>query len=80
MTKCVTNTHTAEKDDSRRDDGRLTGTKVLRLPYFFGAGFIYTATIDKWRELERKSLKKKQQESNLWTDDNSATTVKKAVK
>ncbi|KAK9218532.1 hypothetical protein WN943_007170 [Citrus x changshan-huyou] len=50
------------------------GTKVLRLLYFVGAGFICTATINKWRELERKSLQKKQQESDLWTDDNSATT------
>ncbi|KAK9184637.1 hypothetical protein WN943_024988 [Citrus x changshan-huyou] len=38
-----------------------TGTKVLRLLYFFGVGFICTATINKWRELERKSLQKKQQ-------------------
>uniref|UniRef100_A0A1S8ADI7 Transmembrane protein n=1 Tax=Citrus limon TaxID=2708 RepID=A0A1S8ADI7_CITLI len=56
------------------------GTKVLRLLYFVGAGFICTATITKWWELERKSLQKKQQESDLWTDDNSATTVQKAVK
>ncbi|KAL9433143.1 hypothetical protein AB3S75_028043 [Citrus x aurantiifolia] len=51
------------------------GTKVLRFLYFVGAGFICTAAINKWRELERKSLQKKQQESDLLTDDNSATAV-----
>ncbi|KAK9189789.1 hypothetical protein WN943_018388 [Citrus x changshan-huyou] len=35
-------------------------TKVLRLLYFIGAGFICTVAINKWRELEQKSLQKKQ--------------------
>ncbi|XP_044473119.1 uncharacterized protein LOC123201610 [Mangifera indica] len=55
------------------------GPKVLRLLYFVGAGFICTAAINKWRELERKSLQKKQQESNLLTDD-AANSVQKVVK
>ncbi|KAJ0046706.1 uncharacterized protein LOC116145573 [Pistacia vera] len=55
------------------------GPKVLRLLYFVGAGFICTAAINKWRELERKSLQKKQQESNILTES-SANAVQKAVK
>ncbi|KDO66215.1 hypothetical protein CISIN_1g0474822mg, partial [Citrus sinensis] len=34
-------------------------TKVLRLLYFVGVGFICTVAINKWRELEQKSLQKK---------------------
>ncbi|GAV60709.1 hypothetical protein CFOL_v3_04238 [Cephalotus follicularis] len=50
------------------------GPKVLRLLYFVGAGFICTAAINKWRELERKSLLQKQQLSN-----NPPSTVQKVV-
>ncbi|KAF5728258.1 hypothetical protein HS088_TW21G00403 [Tripterygium wilfordii] len=38
--------------------------KVLRLLYFVGAGIICTAAINKWRELERKSLQQNQNPSN----------------
>ncbi|OWM81445.1 uncharacterized protein LOC116192159 [Punica granatum] len=41
------------------------GSKVLRLLYFVGAGFICTAAINKWRELERKSLQRQQQQQEL---------------
>ncbi|XP_068338410.1 uncharacterized protein [Pyrus communis] len=30
--------------------------KVLRLLYFVGAGFICTVGINKWREMQRKSM------------------------
>ncbi|KAK9228901.1 hypothetical protein WN944_021858 [Citrus x changshan-huyou] len=61
-----------EKDDRKRDDGGPPGTKVLRLLFVVGTRFICTAAINKWRELERKSLQRKEQESDLWPDDNSA--------
>ena len=80
MTKWVIDTHTAEKDDRKRDDGGPPGTKVLRLLFVVGTRFICTAAINKWRELERKSLQRKEQESDLWPDDNSAIAVQKAVK
>ncbi|KAJ9153495.1 hypothetical protein P3X46_026925 [Hevea brasiliensis] len=42
------------------------GPKVLRLLYFVGAGFICTVAINKWREVERKSIQKQhQQQSHL---------------
>lgn len=36
------------------------GPKIGRLLYFVGAGFLCTAVINKWRELEQKSLLKQQ--------------------
>ncbi|KAK4850385.1 hypothetical protein QYF36_006316 [Acer negundo] len=45
--------------------------KVLRFVYFIGAGFILTAAINKYRELERKSLLKKQQEENLLSESST---------
>ncbi|KAK4578918.1 hypothetical protein RGQ29_028833 [Quercus rubra] len=38
------------------------GPKALRLLYFVGSGFICTAAINKWRELERKAVLKKEQQ------------------
>ncbi|KAM5586274.1 hypothetical protein ABKV19_005268 [Rosa sericea] len=35
--------------------------KLLRLLYFVGAGFICTVGVNKWRELQRKSLNLEQQ-------------------
>ncbi|KAL1224166.1 hypothetical protein V5N11_031304 [Cardamine amara subsp. amara] len=37
--------------------------KVLRMFYFVGAGFLCTFAINKWREMEKKSILK-QQEKN----------------
>ncbi|XP_018849225.1 uncharacterized protein LOC121236197 [Juglans microcarpa x Juglans regia] len=51
--------------------------KVLRLLYFVGAGFICTAAINKWRQLERKAMLQKQQGNQLPED--SANAVQKAV-
>ncbi|KAI9186516.1 hypothetical protein LWI28_018035 [Acer negundo] len=45
--------------------------KVLRFVYFIGAGFILTTAINKYRELERKSLLKKQQEENLLSESST---------
>ncbi|XWS27351.1 hypothetical protein CRYUN_Cryun26dG0107700 [Craigia yunnanensis] len=36
------------------------GPKVLRLLYFVGAGFLFTIGINKWRQLERKSVQQQQ--------------------
>lgn len=36
--------------------------KLLRLLYFAGAGFICTIGINKWRELQRKSMTLQQQQ------------------
>ncbi|CAK7323089.1 unnamed protein product [Dovyalis caffra] len=44
------------------------GPKVLRLLYFVGAGFICTVGINKWRELERKSILKQQQQQQKNND------------
>nr|GMC74734.1 Protein split ends like [Ipomoea batatas]GMC76705.1 Protein split ends like [Ipomoea batatas] len=41
--------------------GREAGPKVVRLLCFVSAGFLCTAAINKWRELERKSTIQKQQ-------------------
>ncbi|XP_075669120.1 uncharacterized protein LOC142638928 [Castanea sativa] len=53
------------------------GPKALRLLYFVGAGFICTAAINKWRELERKAILKKEQQ--LPPTPISPDTVQKAV-
>ncbi|KAJ4726460.1 Transmembrane protein [Melia azedarach] len=45
------------------------GPKMVRLFCFVGSGFICSIAINKWRELERQSLQKKQQDINLLTDD-----------
>ncbi|CBI20182.3 hypothetical protein PVL29_025237 [Vitis rotundifolia] len=37
------------------EEGGPAGPKVLRMLYFVGAGFICTAAINKWRDLQRKS-------------------------
>ncbi|CAB4277334.1 unnamed protein product [Prunus armeniaca] len=36
--------------------------KLLRLLYFVGAGFICTVGINKWREIQRKSILQQQQQ------------------
>ncbi|XP_039026551.1 uncharacterized protein LOC120160205 [Hibiscus syriacus] len=36
------------------------GPKVLRLLIFFGAGFLFTIGINKWREIERKQAQQQQ--------------------
>ncbi|CAN8292990.1 unnamed protein product [Cochlearia groenlandica] len=42
--------------------------KVLRMFWFVGAGFLCTFAINKWREIERKSVLK-QEEKNQQVDD-----------
>ncbi|KAK7824369.1 uncharacterized protein LOC112041106 [Quercus suber] len=54
------------------------GPKALRLLYFVGAGFICTAAINKWRELERKAVLKKEQQLPP-TPNSPDNTVQKAV-
>ncbi|KAK2638735.1 hypothetical protein Ddye_026530 [Dipteronia dyeriana] len=49
--------------------------KVLRFVYFISAGFICTAAINKYRELERKSLLKKQQEENLLSESSTNACI-----
>ncbi|KAK3198628.1 hypothetical protein Dsin_022043 [Dipteronia sinensis] len=49
--------------------------KVLRFVYFIGAGFICTAAINKYRELERKSLLKKQEEENILSESSTNAEV-----
>ncbi|KAG7037451.1 hypothetical protein SDJN02_01078 [Cucurbita argyrosperma subsp. argyrosperma] len=41
------------------------GPKVLRLLYFVGAGFVFTIAMNKWREIERKSLLQQRQKQRL---------------
>ncbi|KAF8025864.1 hypothetical protein BT93_F2638 [Corymbia citriodora subsp. variegata] len=58
------------------------GPKALRLLYFVGAGFICTAAINKWRELERKSLQQQQQQQHGLKDQSPrgpANAVPKAI-
>ncbi|EOY13323.1 hypothetical protein QUC31_002264 [Theobroma cacao] len=52
------------------------GPKVLRLLYFAGAAFIFTIGINKWRELERKSVQQQQgihQQPKILSSTNAAT-------
>ncbi|KAK9269528.1 hypothetical protein L1049_001304 [Liquidambar formosana] len=52
------------------------GPKLVRLLYFVGAGFICTAAINKWRDLERKSIQQQKEDPLL---KKPANTVHKAV-
>ncbi|XP_010459249.1 PREDICTED: uncharacterized protein LOC104740378 [Camelina sativa] len=36
--------------------------KILRMVYFVGAGFLCTYAINKWREMERNSILKQEEE------------------
>ncbi|KAI9200373.1 hypothetical protein LWI28_006675 [Acer negundo] len=45
--------------------------KALRFVYFICVGFISTAAVNKYRELERKSLLKKQHEENLLSESST---------
>ncbi|CAM8877123.1 hypothetical protein QQ045_019535 [Rhodiola kirilowii] len=38
--------------------------KIVRLMYFVGAAIVCTAAINKWRDLERKSILQQQQKLN----------------
>ncbi|XP_022718034.1 uncharacterized protein LOC111276552 [Durio zibethinus] len=52
------------------------GPKVLRLLIFVGAGFLFTIGINKWRELERKSIQQRQeihQQQEILSSANAAT-------
>ncbi|XVF18610.1 hypothetical protein REPUB_Repub11eG0037400 [Reevesia pubescens] len=41
------------------------GPKVLRLLIFVGAGFLFTIGINKWREIERKSVQQQEQQQGI---------------
>ncbi|KAB5534551.1 hypothetical protein DKX38_017637 [Salix brachista] len=60
------------------------GPKVLRLLYFVGAGFICTVGINKWREIERKSILEQQQQEKKMKNDflpqSSTSSVQKAIR
>ncbi|KAG7654559.1 hypothetical protein ISN44_As01g017280 [Arabidopsis suecica] len=66
-----------EEDRSERASERLEeemmeegppAPKMLRMVYFVGAGFLCTFAINKWREMERNSLLKQEQEKNQQGD------------
>ncbi|CAK9151715.1 unnamed protein product [Ilex paraguariensis] len=63
--------------------GEEGGPKLARLLYFVGAGFICTAAINKWRDLERKFMIQKQQrldkEGLGQLSENPANAIAKAV-
>ncbi|KZV30864.1 hypothetical protein F511_37097 [Dorcoceras hygrometricum] len=44
--------------------GEEVGPKLVRLLYFVGAGVLCAAGINKWKDLERKSMIQKQQNVN----------------
>ncbi|XVF88005.1 hypothetical protein PTKIN_Ptkin19aG0014600 [Pterospermum kingtungense] len=56
------------------------GPKVLRLLCFVGAGFLLTIGINKWREIERRSVQQQQQgihqQHKILSSDNAATASK----
>ncbi|XP_022134299.1 uncharacterized protein LOC111006563 [Momordica charantia] len=41
------------------------GPKVLRFLYFAGAGFVFAIAVNKWREMERRSLLQQHQKQML---------------
>ncbi|KAL3736137.1 hypothetical protein ACJRO7_025138 [Eucalyptus globulus] len=55
------------------------GPKAIRLLYFVGAGFICVAAINKWRELERKSLQEQQHGLKEQSPHDPANAVPKAI-
>ncbi|KAF7822625.1 hypothetical protein G2W53_020769 [Senna tora] len=56
------------------------GPKVLRLICFVGAGFICTVGINKWREMERRTLMQQQQIKGASDSSSDAIAVRKATK
>ncbi|KAK6134688.1 hypothetical protein DH2020_031613 [Rehmannia glutinosa] len=58
--------------------GEEVGPKLTRLLYFVGAGVLCTAGINKWKDLEKKSIQK-QEQLNGPSLDNPSTVVHKAV-
>ncbi|KAL3652624.1 hypothetical protein CASFOL_002305 [Castilleja foliolosa] len=59
--------------------GEEVAPKLTRLLYFVGAGVICTAVINKWRDLEKKSMFQKEQQLNGPSLDTPSTVVHKAV-
>ncbi|KAL3636931.1 hypothetical protein CASFOL_019230 [Castilleja foliolosa] len=45
--------------------GEVIRTKLVRLFYFVGAGGVCAFGINKWKDLERKSMIQKQQQQQL---------------
>ncbi|XP_015899209.3 uncharacterized protein LOC107432557 [Ziziphus jujuba] len=53
------------------------GPKLVRLLYFLGAGFICVASINKWRDLQRKSMVlQQQQQQQQQNQENPANALK----
>ncbi|PIN15955.1 hypothetical protein CDL12_11408 [Handroanthus impetiginosus] len=44
--------------------GEVIRTKLVRLLYFVGTGAVCAVGINKWKEIERKSMIQKQQQLN----------------
>ncbi|KAG8386429.1 hypothetical protein BUALT_Bualt03G0147800 [Buddleja alternifolia] len=60
--------------------GEEVAPKLVRLLYFAGAGVLCTAAINKWRDLEKKSMiRKEEQELNVSSLENQSNPVQKAV-
>ncbi|KAM7492520.1 hypothetical protein LguiA_035441 [Lonicera macranthoides] len=57
--------------------GEEAGPKLVRMLYFVGAGFICTAAINKWRDLERKSILKQQSTAKL--SENPSDALQKVI-
>ncbi|GKV29795.1 hypothetical protein SLEP1_g38691 [Rubroshorea leprosula] len=56
------------------------GPKVLRLLLFVGSGFLFTVAINRWREMERRSIQKQEQHEKVTVSESSANAVTKAIK
>ncbi|CDP06022.1 unnamed protein product [Coffea canephora] len=59
--------------------GEEVGPKLVRFLYFIGAGFVCTAAINKWRDLERKANIQKQQKELLENPSPNSHGVQSAV-
>ncbi|KAL3508777.1 hypothetical protein ACH5RR_028178 [Cinchona calisaya] len=59
--------------------GEEVGPKVVRLLYFVGAGFLCTAAINKWRDLEKKANIQKQQKELLENSSAKPNAVQNAM-
>lgn len=57
----------SEEEEEMMEEGP-PAPKMLRMVYFVGAGFLCTFAINKWREMERNSLLKQEQEKNQQGD------------
>ncbi|KAL0406725.1 UNVERIFIED_CONTAM: hypothetical protein Slati_3986400 [Sesamum latifolium] len=59
--------------------GEVVRTKLVRLLYFVGAGAVCAAAINKWKDMERKSLiRKYQQQLNGPSSESPSNVVQKS--